>query len=247
MQKSRRQSPLALWVLVSAVFHIGAGGLYYAVSSYESEFRDERNIIEIKIIQKGKKRDETLLPRQIQQEPKSDAPDTSKNDIEPAPEPVITPVQKPSVEKHKLTSPEKPKKPPSERNNPLEALQKRLKALEKEGDPNGMDFGNSAVGDMKDSYLAIVQAALDRVKSVPAFLTERERNTLKVTVNIWINEEGEPERVSVVKASKNAAYDDFVVGKVNGIVSFGPPPPPLRKQLKKKGEQFEWCPIKCED
>lgn len=247
MQRKSPKTQLALWVLLSALFHIGAGGLYFAIAAYESPFRDDRNIIEIKIVQKGKKRDEKLLPRQIQPEPMSDAPEISQKEIEPAPEPVATPVHKPVVEKHKVTTPEKPKKAPSERKNPLAALKDRLKELDKEGDPDGMDFGNSVVGELKESYLAGIQAALDRVKSVPAFLTEREKEILKVIINIQINEEGEPIHVRVVKASKNSAYDEFAVAKAMGIVTFGPPPIPLRKQLKKEGQSVAWCPVKCKD
>ena len=62
---------------------------------------------------------------------------------------------------------------------------------------------------------------------------------------MYINSTGEPHRVKVVKESGNDAFDEAVVGLVNSVVSFGPPPSPLRSRLSNLGVEIEWCPIEC--
>lgn len=263
MQHRPKKIRLSSGILLSALGHLSACGIFVLMATFEKPVFDERRIINVKI--KGT-RDKELLPRQVVQEPKSEPPKVEeklpepkavsepetvtkpepKPVAKPEPKPMLqSPSPKPVADKHAMKAPDKPKVPSPKLPSALETLQKRLKSLEKVGDEEGVDFGNSTSGDVY-SYEAKIKSILDSIYRLPSFLGEQERKTLLVVVNILIDDEGRPESVRVVRPSKNPAFDHAVVKMVNSVVAFGPPPLPLRKKLKNQGQDIEWCPIACD-
>jgi outer membrane biosynthesis protein TonB len=236
------------WLFLSAALHLFAVVIYFLVSTATPIFTNERHIIAVNIVQKGKPRDEKLLPRQVA--------DTPKSEEEPAkPAPVLEPPPPPQKHAIKVEKPEpKPSKShpktssktnQSPKKNPLDALEKRLKALEKEGKADGLDYGNSVTGELTESYGARIVAVLKENFTLPSFISAKEARLLMVRLKIRIDAEGKPLQVLVTHPSGNASYDDAVLANAKGVESFGPPPLPLRKQLR-AGVEIELCPFECQ-
>lgn len=234
------------WLVASLCGHAALVGVYFLLTLQLGPMVEDRKVLRVQL--KGKKPDQKL-PQMRSEQP--NIPEPEKTD-EPAPsapqkpEPV-EPQTPPKPQKHQVEAPKKEpqKKQPSGRKNPLDVLNKHVKPTEPEGDPQGLDFGNSVIGDLKDSYLAIVQAKLHERFRIPATIGASERASLSITFNILLDATGKMIRLEVLSRSQNPEYDDAVISRVEEIDSFGPPPLPLRKALKRDGLEIKMCPDKC--
>lgn len=232
------------WLLLSLGLHVVAGVIYFLLAT-RPFITNERHVIAVNIVQKGKVRDENLLPTLPAQEV---APEVQKPQAPPV-EPQKTEPVSPKAEIHHLKK-EKPviaKHQKGKEKSALETLQSRLKKLDRQGNEQAPDFGNSVTGELSDAYEARVQALLYQTFVIPRFISETLARRLMVRVRLKIGADGQPLLVEVTKASKSADYDNAVVANAKSIESFGPPPLPLRKKLQREGLEIELCPYRCPD
>lgn len=244
--RSLKMPKLSRWIIASVCAHICLVVAYLVLTEFGWDSSHDQQVVQVHIVQLGKKRDETLLPRIVPQDENVEAP-TKVDEPNPPPLPEPTPEPKSEPQKHVIeqTKPPEKKKPPSSNVNPLEALKRRVKELEKEGNPEGAARGNSVMGDLKEGYKALVQALLKDNFDLPATISDREKQTLKLLINIKIAENGKPISVKIISRSRNSDYDDAVLGRVKQISSFGAPPLPLRKTVQRDGLEFAMCPLTC--
>jgi len=147
------------------------------------------------------------------------------------------------VQKHQVES--KPKPTPKPHASPTDVLKRVLEPQEKEGNPDALEGGNSVFGDLTDQYIALVTAKMKDNFRLLNIMTDREKKSLKVLIRLYIDENGHTLKAKIIQKSKSADYDEAVLGRIDEIESFGAPPIPLRKQLKKDGLEFSFCPLEC--
>jgi len=237
---------LAAWIVTSIIAHVVVVGLYFVLTMNLVTRFEEPPVMRVHIVQKGKKRDETLLPRIVPEQPK--IPEEIKHEEPAAPQPEAPKPEAPTKpEKHQLAPPEKTpeKKPPSGNKSLNEILKKHTKDVEKEGNPDGSEYGNSVIGDLKDSYEAVIEGLLKEHFVIPESISQRERQTLDVEINLRIDADGGLIRVKVVSPSNSSYYDNIVVARAKEIESYGAPPLMLRKSLKRDGLNVHMCPGTC--
>lgn len=242
MRKKPNNPQISQWIVASLVLHAGFLAAYALLSSYEPQYLDDKHIINISIVQKGKKRDESLLPREVAE---IDPVSTANEDTQKA-EPQVPEVQKEvKVEKHIVAAkPETPKKAGPQKVSALDALKKRVTELEKEGDPEGSEYGNSLTGDLAENYEQLVRARLIEKFKLPRYISESEAKKLKMKVRIHLNGNGKPLKAIRVLASKNSEYDNAVIALVDSIEPFGDPPNQLKAKYLREGLIVTMCPAK---
>lgn len=224
---------LKLWIIYSVAAHLAVVAFGLLLFFERVETTDQSHVMEVRIVQKGKKRDEKLLPRLVEEQPEVKI-EEPVHETKPAPPE--------EIQKHQIKPQEKKPPPPRPNVNVLDTLKRHLKPEEKEGNPDALEGGNSVIGELTDQYIAIVSAKIKANFRLINMMTDREKRTLKVLVKIYIDENGHPIDAKVVRKSRSGDYDEAVIDRIDEISTFGAPPLPLRKQLKREGLVFAMCP-----
>jgi len=224
---------LGLWIVSSVAAHLAVVAFSLFLFFEREETVNQSHVIEVHIVQKGKKRDEKLLPRLVAEQPKVEV-EEPVHETKPAPPE--------EIQKHQIKPKEKKTPPPKPNVNVLDTLKRHLKPEEKEGNPDALEGGNSVMGELTDQYIAIVSAKIKANFRLINMMTDREKRTLKVFIKLFIDADGHPINTKIVRKSKSADYDEAVRDRISEITTFGAPPLPLRKQLKKDGLEFALCP-----
>ena len=126
-------------------------------------------------------------------------------------------------------------------------MNRRLKALEKEGKADGLEEGNSLKGELLFAYASRIESMLSETFNIPAFMSGRNAENLMVTLKIRIDATGKPFQVSITRPSISNAYDNAVLNNAKNIKTFGPPPITLRSQLRGEGVEVDLCPVACKE
>ena len=207
---------------------------YVLWSHFEQSSFLEKPVLHVHLAKLGKPRDESLLPR-------LDASETK------APEEVKEEVKAPAEKKIVKAPPSAQKKPQEPRQNPLELLKKRFGKPSDEGVEKGSASGNSLSQEFEDSYERQLGERIREAYELPEVISLEKRKRLKVTVRLVIGPVGNLIRAEVVSPSGEVRFDDAVIAGTKRIRSFGSPPLPLQRQLKTRGLELDFCPLRCLD
>ena len=180
--------------------------------------------IMVKQIQLGKPRDQKLMPRM---DPPAAAPPPSPGvSIPPTPSKEAAPAKDPKP------SPPRPKQPSREElmeralaqaTKGVESDRHQIKPEEREGAENGSALGNSATAEEGDQYFTEVQQAILANYVLPSIISERERMSLKATVDAWIARDGTIVKYQFEQRSGNRFFDDALELAIKR--THVPPPP----------------------
>jgi hypothetical protein len=224
--------------LVTTVAHLAVPALANAVISMmvlanigaekNYPFIKEEHVIEARFVQLGEKRDPNKLPNRIVPL-KSTAPDNktvvSKN-MNPDP-PKAKPdagARQPEAEKDLITR----------LGDRAQAFAEIAEKREKEGDPNGVEWGTETEGREGDIYLGKLVAFFKQDWSVPTTMSPDEVKKLVTKVTVQINKDQSIGSFQVVGSSGQPLFDQSVTDRLQQLreshAVIPDPPEELAKQ-----------------
>ena len=172
----------------------------------------------------GKPRDQKLMPRIA---PPPTAPPPSPGPVIPA-EPkanaVPAPAPKPAPPRAKTpTREELMERALAQATRGVEQERHEIKPEEREGSETGSAEGTSTSAEEGDPYFTSVQAAILANYVLPSIISERERMSMKATIDAWIASDGTIVRYQFEQRSGNRFFDDALELAIKRTKV--PPPP----------------------
>jgi hypothetical protein len=208
--------PTAVFALLSAFTAVGIG------ADHPSETRPilDDHIVEARFVRLGKKRDPGRLPDRVVPI-KSTAPDRST---------VVS--RKLNPDKPKKREDEEKEPPPDAAEDLLTRLGDRAQAFaeiaeqrEREGDPEGVQWGTEKEGREGDIYRGKLVAFFHRGWALPTTLNPEAVRDLKVRVEVQLTQDLHVGAFKLVGSSGNPLFDQSVTDRLQQLRHLGTPVP----------------------
>ncbi|MBN2498609.1 MAG: TonB C-terminal domain-containing protein [Deltaproteobacteria bacterium] len=221
-----------VWVSIlgSALFHALLVGLLVAGGLLE-EGREplRQKALLTRLLKKGKKRPQNQLPHK---------------DLRPAPAPAAPkPVPAEKAPPRSKPGPDKSSQPvradySSQMSSALASLQEHAEKdskYEPDGDPDGVEEGDSLLKQKGDAYLTEVYKAIKAKYNVPELISDKERMFLRATVVITLTADGRIKDMSFEQRSGKDLFDSAIESAIRRAAPFPPPPPELAAKYSSVG------------
>jgi len=212
-------------IALAIAFHVVIFAAAFLIPKLTGGPTPLRKPIIAKFITQGKPRDPKLM---VRRDPPPSAPPPSPGMVAPAPPheaksaPAVEP--KPSPPRAKQpTREELMERALAAATQGVEQERHEIKPEEREGSATGSPEGNSANAEEGDQYFAQVQAAILANYALPSIISERERMSLKATVDAWIAKDGTIVKHQFEQRSGNRFFDDALELAIKRTKV--PPPP----------------------
>jgi protein TonB len=231
-----RPSGVLPFVLGSVVAHllVTFGGLALSWAFAGPKVNLDPTPIKASLVQRGKPRDEKLLPTREQEPPP--APKAEPVAVKPpTPDTAVMVPSKDAVKPDKSASAKDTAKDP--RKSLSDAFGKISKPREAEGAEDGDPNGDSTKQE-GERYFGLLKSVVQKNYDVSSTIPEAERRMLNAQVSLWIGAGGEVLDVKLSRPSGNEVFDAAVLAAVKRASPFSPPPQHLREGLKKDGVGF---------
>lgn len=222
-----------LAVLGSALVHLGLVGLLVVGGILkEHHVPEKRQAILTKLVRKGKKKADDILP--VKDRPKPPPPAPKPAAVNPKPD-AAKPDAKP-----------RPKSKPAAKPSKVDYSSDMASAFDKikptdyedQGDPDGVEDGEALVKQKGDEYLTKVYKAVKKQYEVPELIPAKERMFLRADVILYIDRAGGIKELKLSKPSGNQLYDNAVVGAIRRAAPFPAPPTELADVYADDGIQI---------
>jgi len=219
-----------LAVLGSALVHLGLVGLLVVGGILKDQRPPEkRQAILTKLVKKGVKKDDSILPVKDQPRPPPPAPKPAV--VKPNPD-------APKTDRSKTKPAAKPSKEDYKGAQADAFASLKPTDYEQQGDPDGVDDGEALIKQKGDEYLTKVYKAVKKQYEVPELIPAKERMFLRADVILTIDAGGGIKELRLAKASGNELYDNAVVGAIRRAAPFPAPPAELADVYSGDGIQI---------